>query len=77
MTLWADSLVEAQLGSSGLGRAASPASVMNCGQVDGFADVGCDIWICAALVHVVAHVLGQLGRVHVAESGATEVSGRM
>lgn len=29
MTLWADSLVEAQLGSSGLGRAASPASVMN------------------------------------------------
>lgn len=50
---------------------------MNCGQVDGFADVGWGIWARAALGHVVAHALCQLGRVHMAESGATEVSGGM
>lgn len=50
---------------------------MNCGQVDGFADVGWDIWAHAALGHVVAHALCQLGRVHMAESGATKVSGGM
>ena len=77
MTLWVDSLVAAQLGSSGLGRASSSTSVMNRGQVDGFADVGWDIWARAALVHVVAHALGRLGHVHMAESGATEMSGGM
>lgn len=77
MTLWVDSLVAAQLGSSGLGRAPSSASVMNCGQVDGFADVGWDIWVCAALGHVEAHALSRLGCVHMAESGATEMSGGM
>lgn len=77
MTLWVDSLVAAQLGSSGLGRAPSSASVMNCGQVDGFADVGWDIWVCAVLGHVEAHALSRLGCVHMAESGATEMSGGM
>ena len=70
-----DNLVEAQLGSSGLGRAPScPCDEWRPG--GWLADVGWDNWAHVALVHVVSDApAGQLGCVHMVESGAMEVSG--
>lgn len=70
-----DNLIEAQLGGSGLGRV--PSCPCDEWQPGGWlADVGWDNWAHVALVHVVSDApAGQLGRVHMVESGAMEVNG--